>query len=287
MSHSSDGTGQSKRSRDHLYLVATPIGNLEDITLRALSTLKNVDKILCEDTRVSRKLLQAYDIRTPLVPYHEHNAEKMRPQILEMLKSGKHLALITDAGMPLISDPGYKLVRSCIEEDISFTVIPGASAPLNAVVLSGLPSHQFCFCGFAPQKEKAREDFFQQLKDLSQTLVLFESPRRLTETLHVAKDILGNRPAAVARELTKMFEEVRREPLESLHAYYHEQGAPRGEIVLVIDGQKSKPSEGIALDEQLLKALQKMSVKEAVDTVRGVTGLPRKVIYARALELKS
>ena len=228
-----------------LHVVATPIGNAADITLRALDTLKRADAIACEDTRVTAKLMGIHGIHTPFVSYHEHNAAKMRPVLIERMKKGEAIALVTDAGTPLVSDPGYKLVRECVAEGVAVTTLPGASAPLVALVLSGLPTDRFLVAGFLPNKSSARRATAGELKGVPATLVFFESPQRLPESLADLADILGPREAAVARELTKLYEEVRRGTLPDLAAHYAEAGPPRGEVVLVIGppGEEATPGE--------------------------------------------
>src|SRR5690349_4151623 len=217
-----------------LALVATPIGNLGDISARGLETLRGADLIACEDTRVTGNLLSKFDIRRPTLPYHDHNAETMRPKLMERLEHGETVALVSDAGMPLISDPGYKLVQAATGTGIAITVIPGPSAPLAALVLSGLPSDRFLFAGFLPAKDGARRTTLQELKSVPATLLLFETGPRLAGSLAACREVLGNRQAAVARELTKLHEEVRRGALGELARHYQEAGPPKGEIVLVI-----------------------------------------------------
>lgn len=270
-----------------LYLVATPIGNLGDITLRALETLKMVDLIACEDKRVSSKLLNHYGISKPLMSYHDHNAAQVRPRLLEDLETGKKIAYITDGGMPLISDPGFKLILACQEQKLPYTVIPGASAPLMALCLSGLPPEPFLFCGFLSAKREARKTALQDLKSLQVTLIFFESPKRVVAFLQDALDILGDREGAVCREMTKIYEEVQKNSLSSLIAHY-EAHPPRGEIVIVIRGNAAStmvsPEE---LDVLLKKALETHSLKQAVDLVAKSFGLSKREIYQHALHLKS
>ncbi|MEE8534862.1 MAG: 16S rRNA (cytidine(1402)-2'-O)-methyltransferase, partial [Kiloniellales bacterium] len=195
----SEPRGASKRPKIEpgLYLVATPIGNLRDITLRALDVLSAVDRIVCEDSRVTRKLLTAYNLSRPLVSYHEHNAEKVRPRLIQALQDGQSVALVSDAGTPLISDPGFKLVRSILEAGLPVTSIPGPSAALTALILSGLPSDRFLFAGFLPAKAGARRKALGELAAIPATLVIFESPRRLAATLAAMSEVLGDRPAAL------------------------------------------------------------------------------------------
>jgi 16S rRNA (cytidine1402-2'-O)-methyltransferase len=270
-----------------LHIVATPIGNLKDISFRALSTLAAADAVLAEDTRTSKTLLAHYGIATPLLPYHEHNAAQMRPKILEKLRQGGKLALISDAGTPLVSDPGYKLVAELVAEGLPVTGIPGPSAVLAALVLAGLPTDRFFFEGFLPPKSAARKARLTELSTIPGTLVFFESPRRLAEMLGDAAMVLGERPGAVARELTKYYENVRRGALSELAAHYGESEEARGEIVVIIgppDAAALAPS-GATLDEALRAALETLSLKEAVAQVTAASGQPRRLVYARALEL--
>jgi 16S rRNA (cytidine1402-2'-O)-methyltransferase len=219
-----------------LYLVPSPIGNLGDITYRAVEVLQKVDAILCEDTRTSSVLLNHYNIHKPLYPHHQHNEHKTLEKVLEEMKAGKTLALLTDAGTPAISDPGFLLVRECVREGIEVECLPGASAVLPALVQSGLPASSFCFEGFPPQK-KGRQTFFKKLAEEERTIILYESPHRLVKTLREMAEHLGaERPAAVCRELTKLFEETRRGTLAELAAHY-EATPPKGEIVVVVGGK--------------------------------------------------
>ncbi|QEL26672.1 16S rRNA (cytidine(1402)-2'-O)-methyltransferase [Bosea sp. F3-2] len=270
-----------------LHIVATPIGNLRDISFRALATLAAADVILAEDTRTSKTLLAHYGIATPLLPYHEHNAAQMRPKVLAKLREGGKLALISDAGTPLVSDPGYKLVAELVAEGLPVTGIPGPSAVLAALVLAGLPTDRFFFEGFLPPKSAARRTRLTELAVIPGTLVFFESPRRLAEMLADAAAVLGARPGAVARELTKFHETVRRGALPELAAHYESEEEPRGEIVVIIGppGAVELLPAGDVIDERLRAALAKVSLKEAVAQVAAETGQPRRKIYARALEL--
>lgn len=270
-----------------LHIVATPIGNLKDISFRALATLAAADAVLAEDTRTSKTLLAHYGIATPLLPYHEHNAAQMRPKILEKLRQGGRLALISDAGTPLVSDPGYKLVAELVAEGLPVTGIPGPSAVLAALVLAGLPTDRFFFEGFLPPKSAARKARLTELSVIPGTLVFFESPRRLAEMLADAAAVLGARSGAVARELTKFYENVRRGALPELAAHYAEAEEARGEIVVVIGPPDASAAAAQAdtLDEALRAALAKVSLKEAVAQVAAASGQPRRVVYARALEL--
>ncbi|CAH1661797.1 MAG: 16S rRNA (cytidine(1402)-2'-O)-methyltransferase [Chelatococcus sp.] len=278
---------EAEKLNPGLHLVATPIGNLKDISFRALATLAAANAILAEDTRVTKTLLAHYGISTPLVPYHEHNAAQMRPQILARLKAGEALALVSDAGTPLVSDPGFKLVASVLEEGIAVTSVPGASAVLTALVVSGLPSDRFFFEGFLPQKSAGRRSRFAALAAVPGSLVFFESPRRLAAMLTDAAHVLGDRPAAVARELTKLFETVRRGTLTSLAREYEAEGPPKGEIVVIIGPPDADGEKGAAgdLDARIEAALKIHSLKDAAAVVAADTGLPKREVYARALTL--
>jgi 16S rRNA (cytidine1402-2'-O)-methyltransferase len=268
-----------------LYLVATPIGNLEDITLRALRILRAADLVACEDTRVSQKLLSHFEIPTARIAYHEHNAEAMRPKLIARLEGGASVALISDAGTPLVSDPGFKLVREALVRGIAVTSVPGPSAPLAALVLSGLPCERFFFAGFLPAKVAARRRALEALRAVPATLVFFESAPRLAASLADIAAVLGNRPAAAARELTKLHEEVRRAPLAELAAHYRAAGAPRGEIVVLVGPPEAEAPDAPSLDEALAAALERLSVKDAATAVAGAFNLPRRAVYARALAL--
>ncbi len=272
-----------------LHVVATPIGNLGDISLRALGTLAAADAVLAEDTRVTKTLLAHYGVTTPLVAYHEHNAEEMRPKVLARLRAGEALALVSDAGTPLVSDPGYKLVEAAAEEGLKVYAVPGASAVLAALVVAGLPTDRFFFEGFLPPRSAARQERLEALKAVPGTLVFFESPRRVAEMLADAGAVLGDRPAAVARELTKFYETVRRGGLLSLAQAYAQEDTPKGEIVVLIGPPASGAEVAVddsAVDAALQKHLARMSVKDAVAVVVQETGLPRKRVYARAVALK-
>lgn len=269
-----------------LYIVATPIGNLGDVTLRALEILAGADLILAEDTRVSRTLLTRYGIQTRLSPYHEHNAGEARPRALKRMTEGQALALISDAGTPLISDPGYKLVAEAVGAGLSVTTAPGASAALAALCVAGLPTDRFFFEGFLPPRSSARRERINALSNIPGTLVFYEAPSRLAEALADLAAELGSRPAAVARELTKLHEEVRRGALDALAAQYAAEAAPRGEVVIVVGAAKAheEVSAG-ALDQEIAAALRSLSVKDAAASVAAKFGLPRRQVYARALAL--
>jgi 16S rRNA (cytidine1402-2'-O)-methyltransferase len=269
-----------------LHIVATPIGNLGDITLRALATLAGADLIACEDTRVTRKLLDRYAITTPLTPYHDHNATTARPKLLQRLAEGAAVALVSDAGTPLVSDPGFKLVRAVQEAGYSVTALPGASAPLAALAVAGLPTDQFFFAGFLPPKQTARRTRIAELARIPATLVSFETGPRIAETLADLAAGLGAREAALCRELTKLHEEVRRGDLETLARTYAAGGELRGEFVLVIAPPAAQEQPSADDAETLLRqALTRVSLKDAVGEVALATGLSRRDLYQRALAL--
>ncbi len=268
-----------------LYLVATPIGNLSDITLRALEVLSAANTLACEDTRVTRKLLRTYGLDRPMTAYHEHNAGRVRPRLIERLKNGESVALVSDAGTPLISDPGYKLVRAAIAEGLRVSVLPGPSAPLAALVVSGLPSDRFLYAGFLPAKRIARRKALMELSGISATLIFLESSRRLAAALEDMAQVLGARPAAVARELTKLFEEVRRGDLADLAALFRADGPPKGEIAIVVGPAEREAPSADDLDRLLAAALEQASLRDAATRVAADTGVPRREVYARALAL--
>jgi len=288
-----DGAGQDGETarplQPGLYIVATPIGNLRDITLRALDTLAAADEILAEDTRVARKLLDAHGIRTRVTPYHDHNGAQRRPAILEALAEGRCLALISDAGTPLVSDPGFKLVREAVAAGHAVIPVPGPSALLAGLVAAGLPSDRFLFLGFLPPKSAARKTALSAVSGVEATLIAYESGHRLAAMLADASETLGaDRDAAVARELTKRFEETRRGALGTLAAHYAEAGGPKGEIVVLV-GPPAAGSETAGsgdLDAYLLAALESLPVKAASEAAADVFGVPRRLAYQRALALR-
>jgi 16S rRNA (cytidine1402-2'-O)-methyltransferase len=285
MTPSGGSTNLNESRPQGLYIIATPIGNMGDISLRAIETLRKIDVIACEDTRETGKLCAAYAFTAGRIPYHDHNAAYMRPKIIEMMREGKSVALVSDAGMPLISDPGYKLVEACVAEGLPVTCVPGASASLVALVLSGLPADRFFFSGFLPPKTSARKTALREIATVPATLIFYETAPRLISSLKDMHDTLGDRPAAVARELTKKFEEVRRGNLSDLAAHYEEHGPPKGEIVVVVGAPLVQ--EKIHDIEALLKdALKHMSIKDAAAFVAQQTGGRKKDIYAHALALK-
>jgi len=276
-----------------LYIIATPIGNMGDITLRALETLRRTDAIACEDTRQAGKLAAAYGISAPRLPYHDHNAAEMRPKILAMIAGGKSVALVSDAGMPLISDPGYKLVEACVAEDFYVTCVPGASASLTGLVLSALPSDRFYFGGFLPPKSGARKNHLATLKSIPSTMVFYETAPRLAASLADMAETLGNRSAAVARELTKKFEEIRRGTLADLAAHYAEEGEPKGEIVVIVGAAPETDAAALydagAVDRLITEVLTQrgLRLKDAAAAVAAETGLRKNDVYRRALRVKN
>jgi len=271
-----------------LYLVATPIGNLRDVSLRALEILAAADVIACEDTRVTRKLLAHYGIATPLTPYHDHNAATALPKLIARLGAGEHVALVSDAGTPLVSDPGYRLVRAAQLAGHPVSTAPGASAVLAALAVAGLPTDRFFFEGFLPAKEAARRSRIAGLARIPATLVAFETGPRLAASLADLAAGLGEREAAICRELTKLHEEVRRGTLGELARVYRELPEPRGEIVIVTAPPAEQPAAGAEeVDGMLRHALERLSVKDAVEEVAGLSGQPRREVYRRALALKA
>ncbi len=297
--HDEDGGGHARSYRLHdvsiparplepaLYLVATPIGNLADITLRALKTLAGADVLACEDTRVTRVLLDRYGIRNRPFAYHEHNADEAGPRLLAFLAEGKSVALVSDAGTPLVSDPGYRLATLAIEAGFRVVPLPGASAPLAALVGSGLPNDAFLFAGFLPHKDKAKRDRFAELAAIPSTLIYFDSPHRIGDSLVAAAQVLGTqRRAAVCRELTKTFEEFRRGTLGELAAEFAERTV-KGEIVLVIAPPDAPPPPEEADVDALLSQLSKdMPAGKAATEAARLSGLPRKDLYRRLLDMK-
>lgn len=271
-----------------LYLVATPIGNLGDISARALDVLAHADVVACEDTRVTAKLFSLLGISAPLTPYHEHNADKVRPHLIERLKNGEMIALVSDAGTPLVNDPGYRLVQDCVNEGIYVTAVPGASAVLTALQLSGLPCHRFLFSGFLPVRTAARQKELAELATVPATLIFYEAPQRIEETLADARAVLGDRKAALARELTKKFEQTIRGTLSELMSYYKENGPLKGEFVLLIaPPDKNEKPDMDSLTASLREALKTMSLKDAVARTAVATGLNKKQIYELALAIKN
>lgn len=272
-----------------LTLVATPIGNLGDFTPRAAEALAGADIIACEDTRTTRKLLRLTGTATTarMVPYHDHNGAEIRPWLLEQLEAGRQVALVSDAGTPLVSDPGYKLVAACREHGISVVAAPGASAVLAALTVSGLPSDRFMFAGFLPAAEGARRSQITELAELSATTIWFETPARIVRSLTDMADILGPRDAVIARELTKLHEEVMHGTLDELAARLASGPALKGEIVLLVAGRSRDDNvmDDTQLAAMLRAELQGQRLRDAVKSVVEMTGLPRNRVYRLALEL--
>jgi 16S rRNA (cytidine1402-2'-O)-methyltransferase len=267
--------------------VATPIGNARDVTLRALDVLCEVDLIAAEDTRVTSKLLSIFAISKTLTAYNDHNAPRERPRLIARLRQGARVALVSDAGTPLVSDPGFKLVREALAEQIAVHVLPGASAPLAALALSGLPTDRFLFAGFLPAKSAERRTTLSELKGLRSTLVFFESPQRLAESLADLAQVLGPRPAVVTRELTKLHEEARRGDLAGLAAHYASTDPPKGEITLVVGPPEEMEADFTEVAKALEQALAFMPVRAAVDLVAEMLKAPRREVYALALKMKN
>ena len=276
---------KSKKIKPGLYVTSTPIGNLGDMSFRARQVLEQADIIACEDTRVTGKLLAYFDIKTPAISYHDHNEQKVLPILMERLEAGQVVALVSDAGTPLISDPGYRLVKEARDAGFVVSSIPGASAILAALASAGLPTDRFMFAGFLPNKTLARRKTLADIASLKATLVFYESPKRLKDSLRDIFEVLGDREAAICRELTKLFEEVRSGSLSELSEHYSQADRPKGEIVIVVGPPLETEVKEDQLDIALNKALESLSVKEAVASVTFTTGLKRKQVYARALEL--
>ena len=270
-----------------LYITATPIGNARDITLRALDVLAGCDVIAAEDTRVSAKLLAIHGLSRPLTAYNDHNGARERPKLIARLRHGARIALISDAGTPLVSDPGYKLVREALAEGIPVHAIPGASATLTALALAGLPTDRFLFAGFLPSKTGERSTALAELKNVRATLIFFESAQRLGESLTQMSEVLGDRAVAVARELTKLHEEVRRGTLSILAAQYAQEPPPKGEVTILVGPPPEQHADMARIDSLLDKALPFMPVRAASELIAEALGTPRKEIYQRALEKKS
>ena len=268
-----------------LYIVATPIGNLRDVTLRALDVLAGVDRVLAEDTRVSSKLLSAYGLKKPLERYDEHAAERARPRVLAALAQGGRIALISDAGTPLISDPGYRLVREAVAQGTPVIPIPGASATLAALSAAGLPTDRFLFAGFPPPKSVARRALFAELAPIRASLVFFEGAARLGASLTDMAAVLGAREAVVARELTKLHETLARGPLDRLAADPALQ-APKGEVVVVVAPGADAAATPEDVDAALREALGRLGPAEAASEVAGALGLNRRELYRKALAIK-
>lgn len=271
-----------------LYIVSTPIGNLEDITIRALNVLKKVDLIACEDTRTSKKLLAHYQIQKPLTSYHEHNEIEKTEELLSQLKDGKSVALITDAGTPVVSDPGYRIVKLASDSGIEVVPIPGASAAIAALSISGLPTSSFTFLGFPPKQNKKLSEFFERIKDRPETLIFYESPKRVVKTLEIMSEILGNRNSSVCREITKMYEETLRGSFSDIIDNLKSRETIKGEFVLLVEGNSVQDDkfDSETLDKILLNLKKEgHSLKDAVREVVADSGISKSKIYKKALQI--
>ncbi len=271
---------------DGLFVVATPIGNLRDVTLRALDVLNGVDLIACEDTRITSRLLTRYGINTPMVAHHEHNAASVRPRLLAALDAGEKVALVSDAGTPLISDPGYKLVREATAAGHRVIPVPGASATLTALSAAGLPTDRFMFVGFLPEKQVARQKALQALVGEDATLVIYESARRLPASIKDMAAALPGREVVVARELTKRFEEFVRGDMQEVSDHYQRAGPPKGEVVVLLGPPPAEQTSDASIDAALRAILDDVGVKAASSAVAALTGQSKRDIYARALTLQ-
>jgi 16S rRNA (cytidine1402-2'-O)-methyltransferase len=274
---------QARSLSPGLYLVATPIGNLRDVTLRALETLASADLICCEDTRITSRLLKHYGIAKPLKPYHDHNAAKVRPALLDRLSGGAAIALVSDAGTPLISDPGYKLVVEAIAQGYRIEVVPGASAPIMAIALSGIPSDRFLFAGFLPPKSSEKRRALEELASVPAALIFFEAPGRITGTLEAIRTVLGDRRLALARELTKLHEEVMRGSADDLLAEIASRNGLKGEITLVVAPPGERAADPNEIAEALRIALAESSPARAAAEVAKRFGVPKKDLYRLAM----
>ncbi len=275
--------------KNGLYVIATPIGNLGDISARARETLENADVIACEDTRVTKKLFSLLNISTKktFITLHDHNEEEQAAKLADLiLLEGKSVAQVSDAGSPLISDPGYKLIKHCRKEGIYVTVIPGCCALICALQLSGLPTSRFLFAGFIPNKDKARKDNFEDLKNIKATLVFYETANRIIKTLTVAGEVFGGREMAVAREITKMYEECVNGTAEELIKHFEEK-EPKGEMVLMIAPAEEKQNDEVDVTALLRKKLAEMPLKTAVKEIVGEYKLNKNDVYEQALRIKN
>ena len=276
-----------------LYLVPTPIGNLKDITLRALEVLKFVDIVAAEDTRQTLKLLNHFEIKKSLMSYHKHNEQEKSEDIIELLKEGRNIAIVTDAGTPGISDPGAVIVKKCINENIDFEVLPGATAITTALVYSGLDTTKFLFRGFIPRENKERKILLNEIKDVKESIILYESPYRVVSTLETLLEYLGNRNVAICRELTKLHEEIKRGKIDELIDYF-KNTAPKGEFVLVIEGKQQEHIdkenkekwENLSIKDHILSVMESgISKKEAIKYVAKERGLNKNEVYKYAIDI--
>jgi len=270
-----------------LYVVSTPIGNLEDISLRALRILKEVDLIACEDTRTTKKLLSHYQVKKPLTSYHEHNEVKKAQKLLKQLESGNDIALVSDAGTPGVSDPGFRVVKLASENGIKIVSVPGSSATLAALSISGLPTTSFTFFGFLPKTKNKKRDFLKEIQGLTQTLIFYESPKRVLETLNSSREILGDREISVSRELTKMFEETIRGKTSNVIKRLEEKKELKGEFTIVVEGNKNRETFSIENLEKQLRFYKKkgLSLKDTVEMLTDKTNIPKNRIYKEALKI--
>ena len=275
---------EDKKLKPGLYIISLPIGNSKDITIRAIEYLQSVDEIYCEDTRVTNKILSIYKIKKSLKNYHDHNGKKVRPEIIKKIKDGKTIALVSDAGTPLISDPGYKLVSELKAKDLYVTAAPGASSPITALTLSGLPTNSFYFLGFLPVKDQSRKNLIEGLKNLKTTIILFESANKINKTLQDLIDILGNREMAICREMTKKFEEIITGKISDI-AQKIVSKKLKGEIVIVLYGDNKKDQE-INLDEIINSFEGEYRPSELAKIISDQTGFSKSIIYNKIMRLK-
>ena len=275
---------EDKKLKPGLYIISLPIGNSKDITIRAIEYLQSVDEIYCEDTRVTNKILSIYKIKKSLKNYHDHNGKKVRPEIIKKIKDGKTIALVSDAGTPLISDPGYKLVSELKAKDLYVTAAPGASSPITALTLSGLPTNSFYFLGFLPVKDQSRKNLIEGLKNLKTTIILFESANKINKTLQDLIDILGNREMAICREMTKKFEEIITGKISDI-AQKIVSKKLKGEIVIVLYGDNKKDQE-INLDEIINSFEGEYRPSELAKIISDQTGVSKSIIYNKIIRLK-
>ena len=275
---------EDKKLKPGLYIISLPIGNSKDITIRAIEYLQSVDEIYCEDTRVTNKILSIYKIKKSLKNYHDHNGKKVRPEIIKKIKDGKTIALVSDAGTPLISDPGYKLVSELKAKDLYVTAAPGASSPITALTLSGLPTNSFYFLGFLPVKDQSRKNLIEGLKNLKTTIILFESANKINKTLQDLIDILGNREIAICREMTKKFEEIITGKISDI-AQKIVSKKLKGEIVIVLYGDNKKDQE-INLDEIINSFEGEYRPSELAKIISDQTGFSKSIIYNKIIRLK-
>ena len=269
-----------------MTIVSLPIGNLKDITLRAIETLEQSDIIYCEDTRTTIKLTNHYNIKATLKSYHEHSTAKTREKIINELGDGKNISLVSDAGTPLISDPGYKLIRDIKKSGFNVSSAPGVSSPVMALTLSGIPSDKFLFVGFLPTKKSSRSDYLIEISNINASIIIFESAKRINGTLMALKEILGNRKVAICRELTKKFEEIINGNISDVLKEISSRDSLKGEIVIVVSGPDASNEKNIDIELMLMDALSTMSASEASKEVSKFTNLSRKEVYNVALKLK-